>query len=53
LVLVKILRQKDYISIVGTLHGIFLLLLMGDVRGGFPTPEKDFFSNPYLIVYSY
>jgi hypothetical protein len=31
---------------VGALHTTFLLLILGDVRGGFPTPEKDFFSKP-------
>ncbi|MCL2930737.1 MAG: hypothetical protein MGG11_00045 [Trichodesmium sp. MAG_R03] len=33
-------------SSVGTLHAASLLLILGDVRGGFPNPEKDFFSKP-------
>ncbi|MCL2924166.1 MAG: hypothetical protein MGF17_05935 [Trichodesmium sp. MAG_R04] len=31
---------------LGTLHATSLLLILGDFRGGFSTPEKDFFSKP-------
>ncbi|MCL2924892.1 MAG: hypothetical protein MGF17_09785 [Trichodesmium sp. MAG_R04] len=31
-------------SSVGTLHATSVLFILGDVMGGFPTPEKDFFS---------
>jgi len=33
-------------SPVETLHATSLLLILGDVRDRFPTPEKDFFSKP-------
>ena len=26
-----------------------VLLILGDVKDGFPTPEKDFFSKPYFV----
>ena len=42
--------RSGYISrsSVGRLHGRSLFLLLGDVRGSFPTPEKDFFNKTYL-----
>ncbi|MCL2925350.1 MAG: hypothetical protein MGF17_12220 [Trichodesmium sp. MAG_R04] len=33
-------------SSVGTLHTTSLHLPLGYIRGGSPTPEKDFFNKP-------